>query len=98
MVVAENTTSIAIAICRQVGDDAREILEERDVEVVDDDLAEQLRLWDYHKQNRALQGMVHFLANIEENPDAVQRLLQFIESEADSSNPALAHQNAEWEK
>lgn len=91
MDVAENTTSIAIAICRQITDGARDTLEESEVRVFDDDdLAEQLRTWDYHKQDRAIQGMVHFLANIEENPEAVQRLLRFI-AEVDPENTALVH-------
>lgn len=89
--VAENTTSIAIAICRQITDGARDTLEESEVRVFDDDdLAEQLRTWDYHKQDRAVQGMVHFLANIEENPEAVQRLLRFIE-DIDPENTSLVH-------
>lgn len=89
--VAENTTSVAIAICRQITDGARNTLEESGVRVFDDnDLAERLKTWDYHKQDRAIQGMVHFLANIEENPEAVQRLLRFIE-EIDPENTSLVH-------
>lgn len=89
--VAENTTAIAVAICRDVTTEARERLEESGVETITDEtLREELRRWDYHKQNRALQGMVHFFANIEENPDGVQRLLQFVE-DLDPTNPALAH-------
>jgi hypothetical protein len=34
--------------------------------------------------------MVHFLANIEENPAAVGRLLTFVE-DVDPENTALAH-------
>lgn len=89
--VAENTTSIAIAICRRITDGARDTLEESGVRVFDDnDLAERLKTWDYHKQDRAIQGMVHFLANIEENPEAVQRLLRFIE-EIDPESTSLVH-------
>jgi hypothetical protein len=36
--------------------------------------------------------MIHFLTNIEENPDATQRLLKFIEV-VDPENEALAHLN-----
>jgi hypothetical protein len=91
MAVAENTTAIAIAICRSVQADARATLEAAGVRVLDDgDLEERLATWDYHKQNRALQGMVHFLGNIEENPDATQRLLQFV-GEIDPGNSSLAH-------
>ncbi|MUV87810.1 hypothetical protein GJ631_14930 [Natronomonas sp. CBA1123] len=91
MDVAQNTTSIAIAICRRVTDDARETLEEAGVRVLDDeDLDERLATWDYHKQNRAVQGMIHFLTNIEENPEATQRLLEFI-AEVDSENRSVIH-------
>jgi hypothetical protein len=34
--------------------------------------------------------MVHFFANIEENPDGVQRLLRFVSS-IDSDNRVLDH-------
>ncbi|WP_255197999.1 hypothetical protein [Halorarius litoreus] len=91
MGVGENTTAISIAICREISDDARDVLDSSDVEAIDDDhLATELRTWDYHKQNRALQGMIHFFANIEENPEAVQRLLRFVR-EVDSENSSLVH-------
>ncbi|WP_092920350.1 hypothetical protein [Halorubrum sodomense] len=91
MKVAQNTTAIAIAICTEVSPEARETLEEADVRVLDDeDISRQLRFWDYHKQNRALHGMVHFFANIEENPDGVQRLLRFVAS-IDPDNRVLDH-------
>ena len=91
MQVAQNTTAIAIAICRRISDDARATLEDAGVRVLsDEDLESQIQIWDYHKQNRALQGMVHFFANIEENPTGVQRLLSFVEA-VDPENSALAH-------
>lgn len=91
MKVAQNTTAIAIAICTEVSKGARQTLEEADVRVLDDeDLGRQLRFWDYHKQNRALHGMLHFFANIEENPDGVQRLLRFVSS-IDPDNRVLDH-------
>ena len=91
MKVAENTTAIAIAICTEVSTEACQTLEEAGVRVLDDgDLEDQIRLWDYHKQNRALHGMLHFFANIEENPDGVQRLLRFVSS-IDPDNRVLDH-------
>lgn len=89
--VAQNTTAVAIAICAEVTVEARQTLEEAGVRVLDDqDLDRRLQTWDYHKQNRALHGMLHFFANIEENPDAVQRLLRFV-STVDPDNRALDH-------
>ncbi len=91
MKVAERSTALSVAICRQVSEDARTTLEEEDVKVMtDEDLRTQLNTWDYHKQNLALQGMVHFLEHVEENPTATERLLEFIEG-VDPDNTALAH-------
>jgi hypothetical protein len=58
--LAENTTAIAIALCRAITDPAERTLEEAVVEcLTDDDIQSELRTWDYHKQNRALQGAIH---------------------------------------
>jgi hypothetical protein len=93
MQLAENTTAISVAMCRAVDDAARELLEEAGVRVVSDEsLERQLNRWDYHKQNRAVQGMLHFLTNVEENPKATQRLLAFLD-EVDPYNTSLAHLN-----
>ena len=89
--LVESSTAVPIAICRAVSDDARAVLESDGVRVLDDDdLLSELQQWDYHKENRAVQGMLHYLANVEENPDAVQRLLRFIET-VDEDNRALVH-------
>jgi len=96
--LASESTAISIAICREVEEDARQELKEEDVRVItDDDLEIQMRTWDYHKQNLALQGMIHYLEDIERNPKATQRLLQFIE-EVDPENTALAHLHNEDEE
>ncbi|GAA0218587.1 hypothetical protein [Halobaculum roseum] len=88
---ASETTAVTIALVRDIENDARETLEESDVEVITEEgLMNQLRLWDYHKQNEALQGMIHYIANVEQDPDAVQRLLRFVH-EFDPENPAMAH-------
>ena len=91
MELAENATTIVVAICRSASDDAIAELRASDVNVLTDaELEKRLQLWDYHKQNRALQGMAHYLTNIEEDPGALQRLLRFIE-DVDPDNTALAH-------
>jgi len=91
MELARRTNVVVVAMCKEVGDGAAETLREAGVEVIDDDdLERELNRWDYHKQNRAVQGMIHFMGNIEEDPAAVQRLLRFIEG-VDPENPALAH-------
>jgi hypothetical protein len=91
MTLAEQSTAISIAICRSVSEDAREEIESAGVKLLTDEkLEERLSMWDYHKQNRAVQGMIHFFSNIEENPQGTQRLLRFLEN-VDPNNPALAH-------
>jgi len=49
-----------------------------------------LRGWDWQKQDRAVQGILHYLAHIEQNPEAARRLLDFIK-ERDSTHPSLAY-------
>jgi hypothetical protein len=89
--VAEDTTSIPIAIIREITEDARQELESSGVRVLsDDDLIANLQFWDFHKENRALHGMLHYLANIEEDAGAVQRLLEFVES-IDEGHRVLDH-------
>ncbi|WP_232687990.1 hypothetical protein [Halobacterium zhouii] len=93
MQLANDTTAMVIALCRSVSPDAQELLESEGVTVITDaDLEQEIKSWDYHQQDRATQGMVHYFYHIEENPRAVQRLLRFIE-EVDPENTALAHLN-----
>lgn len=42
------------------------------------DLGAAVRTWDWQKQENALSGMLHYLAHVERNPTAVERLLAFI--------------------
>lgn len=89
--VARDTTAIPIAMVRDITEDARHELDSSGVQVLsDEDLITNLQVWDFHKENRALQGMLHYLANIEEDAGAVQRLLEFVE-DVDKNNRALDH-------
>ncbi|MCG1002453.1 MULTISPECIES: hypothetical protein [Halobacterium] len=91
MKLAEDTTAMVIALCRSVSDNATDVLEDAGVTVItDEDLEQEIASWDYHQQDRAVQGMVHYFYHIEENPKAVQRILRFIE-QVDPENTALAH-------
>jgi hypothetical protein len=47
-------------------------------------------LWDWRKQDAAVQGVLHYLAHVEQNPDAVRRLLGFIR-ERDPGHDSLAY-------
>jgi hypothetical protein len=50
-------------------------------------------LWDWRKQDAAVHGILHFLAHVEQNPDAVRRLLDFIR-EHDPQHDSLAYYSA----
>ncbi|KOX92811.1 hypothetical protein AMS69_10135 [Haloarcula rubripromontorii] len=89
--LSNDSTAIPLAVCKSVSENAREILKSEGVEVLtNQNLLDELRQWDYHKQDRAVQGALHYLANIEEDPSAVERLLQFLD-DVDSNNIALDH-------
>ena len=54
------------------------------------DILDAVSRWDWRKQEAAVQGLLHFLAHVEQNPDAVSRLLAFIR-DADPSHESLLH-------
>ena len=58
------------------------------------ELVREVGRWDEVKQDNALNGVLHYLSNVEQNPDAVTRVLRFVE-ECDSSNPLLLYLNAQ---
>ncbi len=49
--------------------------------------------WDWRKQDAAVHGVLHYLAHVEQNPDAVARLLAFVQ-ERDPSHDSLAYYKA----
>jgi hypothetical protein len=55
-----------------------------------DDLSGLTAVWDWPKQNAAVLGMLHFLSHVEQNPDAVERLLAFI-SQRDPRHDSLVY-------
>jgi hypothetical protein len=72
-------------------DDARRELSGRGLHVITlDDLSSLTGIWDWPKQNAAVLGMLHFLSHVEQNPDAVERLLAFT-SERDPQHDSLAY-------
>jgi len=46
--------------------------------------------WDWRKQNAALEGALHFLSHVEQNPSAVKRCLAFIKAH-DSGHDLLSY-------
>ncbi|MFT4905112.1 MAG: hypothetical protein ACI8UR_001680, partial [Natronomonas sp.] len=87
--LAQNTGAIAIVMCSSIKGSARSTLVDEGVLVLaDSDIENQLKLWDYHKQDNAVQGMIHYFKNVEENPDATTRILGFV-NEVDPGNSAV---------
>ncbi|WP_077924472.1 hypothetical protein [Spirosoma sp. 209] len=87
--VAENQV-LGIAFVRDVTDAAHEYLTASSVKVMtQDDLLGQVDLWDWQKQEKALQGVLHYIAHVEQDVNAVKRLLSFIQT-IDPNHTALA--------
>jgi len=49
-----------------------------------------LERWDWRKQDAAMHGVLHYLAHVEQNPDAVNRLLGFV-AKHDPNHDSLAY-------
>lgn len=70
---------LGVALVRDVTDEARtKIEDERIIIMTQDELLEEVRRWDWPKQDGALRDLVHYLAHIEQNQGAVDRLRAFI--------------------
>jgi hypothetical protein len=95
MQLASDSTGVVVAMVDKIDPSSTTKLEDSGVTVISQsDLEGEVAQWDYHKQNRAVQGMLHFLENVEENPRATQRALEFL-SDVDPRNRALAHLKSE---
>ena len=82
---------VGIAFVQSVSDEAAELILEHDVQIITQDIVMSLvAYWDWKKQDAALQGTLHYISHIEQNPNAVERLLAFID-EIDSSHDSLVY-------
>ncbi len=80
-----------ITVAASFTDEVRQgLLTEGVTPLSQDDLLWIVRGWDWQKQDRAVQGILHYLAHIEQNPEAVERLLAFIQ-ERDGAHSSLAY-------
>ncbi|MEF2278023.1 hypothetical protein V3W47_06890 [Deinococcus sp. YIM 134068] len=87
----EGLETIATAFVRAITDDACADLEGRGIRVLtQDQLLREVAGWDWHKQNRAVLGLLHQLAHVEQTTHGVQRLLSFI-AQHDDQYDALAY-------
>jgi hypothetical protein len=80
-----------LVFAASAADDARRELSEHALHLITlGDLSGLTAVWDWPKQNAAVLGMLHFLSHVEQNPDAVERLLAFI-SEKDPRHDSLTY-------
>jgi hypothetical protein len=71
---------LGIALVRSITDAARTAVEgDRMIVMTQEELLEEVRRWDWPKQDGALRDLLHYLAHIEQNPDSVRRLQRFIQ-------------------
>ena len=88
--VVENRVS-GLLFALSADEDAVEQIRSSNTAVITrDSLLGIVECWDWRKQETAVQGLIHFLAHIEQNPDAVNRLLQFIRL-YDPNHESLVH-------
>jgi hypothetical protein len=82
---------MGLAFVASSTEEARRALSDHGLHVMTlDDLLRITGVWDWPKQNAAVLGMLHFLSHVEQNPDAVERLLAFI-SEKDPRHDSLVY-------
>lgn len=88
---------VALAFLVGCTSEARVHLESQSIQVLTQvDLLEEIARWDWYKQNRAVQGMLHQLAHVEQSPNGVRRLLTFI-AHLDPQYDALAFHSVDSE-
>lgn len=75
----ESGNLFGIIACKTSSEDFLVHLQGKNVVVVTDNSIKQfVKTWDWPKQNKAVNGMLHFLSHIEQNTQSTQRLLNFI--------------------
>ena len=87
-----NTKSIVF--CRKASEEIKiQKKNENELHILDEcDLLSSIKKWDWHKQDRLVNGMLHYLAHIEQNPVAVTRLLDFIKSKDENHSSLDFHE------
>ena len=68
LVIAHAVTPEAAVVIRAAGADCLTL----------DQISSTVATWDWRKQDAAVHGLLHHLAHVEQNPDAVNRLLAYI--------------------
>lgn len=80
-----------MAFVLSIDDGARAMLNDNKVTpFTQNDLLKNVEVWDWRKQDAAVHKMLHYLAHVEQNPLAVDRVLDFI-NERDPEHDSLAY-------
>jgi hypothetical protein len=83
-----------LAVVADADANVREHLSESGISVLTlQQLSEDVRNWDWPKQDHAVHGMLHYLAHVEQNVFAVRRLLAFIKK-LDERHDSLVYADA----
>ncbi len=82
---------LGVAFVLSIDGEASSVLSDSGIiSFAQDDLIKSVTIWDWQKQDAAVHEMLHYLAHIEQNPSAVNRLLGFIR-ERDPEHNSLAY-------
>lgn len=82
---------MGVAFVRSIDEPARDSLKASGLNVLTlDEVGHTVSLWDWPKQDNAVQAMLHHIAHIEQDADATQRLLAFINA-ADPGHDSLVY-------
>ncbi len=66
----EDTKAPGLVFVEDIDEDAREQLQDQGIHAITlEEILGVVSIWDWHKQNAAVLGMLHFLAHIEQNPN-----------------------------
>lgn len=77
--VRTNPSTVALVVAAEAEEVTRQALQTAGVAMLTiSDLARIVVTWDWHKQDRAVHAVLHYLAHVEQNPVAVARLLDFV--------------------
>jgi hypothetical protein len=80
---------IGIAFVKNITEEAARTLNSQQIKVITEaDLLDRICLWDFQKQEIGVQSMLHYIAHIEQDAGATQRLLEFI-ALFDPNHPSL---------
>lgn len=82
---------VGIVFAEQVTDNVKRVILDYGVRTItQNDILYLVSFWDWQKQNAAVQAILHYISHIEQNPNAVERMLSFIH-EIDSSYDSLVY-------